>query len=381
MHFTKDRLRRFIRKGLLYLVGLSVVLGARGALIARAIDGCYPPRNLAEDVLSLAALMAAFHVVYFALNRFLSMIAGPRTFPRLAGAGFVRVFFVVFIVFPGLLSFIQLHPQRIRATQNPSIAGLKFEEFEFESGDQTLRGWFLPGNADAKFAIVLVHGLNANKQNFLYPAKLLHDLGLPVAIFDLPAHGDSDGRLFTFGIRESEAVHAASIWLKQRLPGKKIGGLGFSAGAAALLGATAKYYEFDRIVLDSPLISVERTAKNKFLWVFGPLDEIAWQSGRLWTKMWAGVDLGGFDANMELSRLDPKRVMVIFGESDSIFPLEETKRFLASGGGEIQSWSVSNADHIEAIRCPEYAGRLAKFFEAETPIMSTLSDVGPKPDS
>lgn len=124
-------------------------------------------------------------------------------------------------------------------------------------------------------------------------------------------------------------------------------------------------------MLDSPLISVERTAKTKFLWAFGPFDEIAWQSGRLWTKLWAGTDLGSYDANVELSRLDPKRVMVIFGESDSIFPLEETRRFVASGGTELQSWSVANADHIQAIHHPEYAGRLARFFEVETSITPT----------
>ena len=80
-----------------------------------------------------------------------------------------------------------------------------------------MRGWLAPGNGTG--GVVLVHGVRETRRAMLDRARFLHRAGYAVLLFDLPAHGESDGDRVTFGDGEASAVRAAVDLLAESLPG------------------------------------------------------------------------------------------------------------------------------------------------------------------
>jgi uncharacterized protein len=120
----------------------------------------------------------------------------------------VRLTVLVLGFFPFLLSTLTIHPQRVATKGTPSDWRLLYEEVVIEARGISLRGWHCP-NPESQSAVFVAHGLNANRENFMEPVRLLHDLGHSVLIIDFPAHGDSPGRATTLGLQEAADVKAA----------------------------------------------------------------------------------------------------------------------------------------------------------------------------
>jgi uncharacterized protein len=141
---------------------------------------------------------------------------------------------------------------------NPETAfGLAYEDVSFKAEDgETLRGWFVPaGSADV--AVVTVHGLGANRLEFLRDAKTLHDSGYAVLMFDCRGHGMSDGsgRILRLGIWEHRDVEAAVAYLKQSRGIKRVIVLGCSQGAASAIEAAAEDKDIDGVIAEASILS------------------------------------------------------------------------------------------------------------------------------
>ncbi|WP_353641895.1 alpha/beta fold hydrolase [Mesorhizobium sp. WSM2239] len=102
-----------------------------------------------------------------------------------------------------------------------------------------LSGWVAerPGSCAV---VVLLHGRGASKADMVARAKLLFAFGYSVALFDLSGHGESAGTMRGFGYAEAEDVHRILTFAKGRFDGQRIGAVGSSLGAAALVFAADK---------------------------------------------------------------------------------------------------------------------------------------------
>ena len=109
-------------------------------------------------------------------------------------------------------------------------------EFPSESG-ATIHGWFIPGKKGTG-AIVLMHGVRANRLSMLDRARFLSHAGYFVLLFDFQAHGESTGEHITFGYLESRDAQAAVSFLSANAPNEKVGVIGVSMGGAATLIAS-----------------------------------------------------------------------------------------------------------------------------------------------
>lgn len=161
-----------------------------------------------------------------------------------------------------LVAFISrqlISPSRQRLWAIPSDAGLDYQEVEFPARDGLrLSGWFLPADSSGvgrKPAIVFVHGWTWNRLgdsgetfmasvsgglpvDLLRLAFYLHEAGYHILMFDLRNHGQSaSGGPVTFGLQEANDVLGALDYLatRQDVDQKRIGAVGFSEGANALL--------------------------------------------------------------------------------------------------------------------------------------------------
>src|SRR5262245_42401061 len=100
-----------------------------------------------------------------------------------------------------------------RAIVGDAPADFPVESISIASGSgATLRGWFVPGRPGTG-AVVLLHGVRANRLAMLRRARLFHAEGFAVLLFDFQAHGESTGTRITFGHREGQDAAAAIAYV------------------------------------------------------------------------------------------------------------------------------------------------------------------------
>ncbi len=146
---------------------------------------------------------------------------------------------------------------------------LPVEPVTFPSASGALiHGWLVtPENNHG--VVILQHGIHADKASLVERARFLSRAGYAVLLYDFQAHGESVGQQITFGFLESRDAQAAVEFVKTRFPGRPIGVIGISLGAAA--AALAKPpLAVQALVLESMFPTIVDATKDRLEMVLGP---------------------------------------------------------------------------------------------------------------
>ena len=245
----------------------------------------------------------------------------------------------------------------------PSDLPVRAVQFQSRSG-ATIKGWFIKGKQGAG-AIILMHGVRANRLSMLDRARFLSRAGFSVLLFDFQSHGESSGDHITFGYLESRDAQAAVEFLRTNLPDEKIGVLGVSMGGAATLLASPPL-DVNAMVLEMVYPSINQAVSNRLSmrlggWakVFTPL--LTWQF-----KPRLGV---GAEAMQPIQRVGEITVPKLFivGAEDQHTTLEESRQMFNVAAEPKELWIVERAAHIDlhAVRKEEYERRVSGFFKGQ----------------
>jgi pimeloyl-ACP methyl ester carboxylesterase len=363
MKFPTWVTRRSVAVVFAHAAVLSLVAGARGWMMALALDGRVPVSAFLIDAAGLGAIVLLLHLFNRGLTFALDKALRPRSGPGRALSRAIVVLIILVVGGPLLVVIVQFHPQRISSAITPRDAGIgEYQEVTFWADRLRLSGWFIPATQPGRPIILLAHGIGANKQNLLYPASLMHESGYGVFLFDFRAHGDSAGFTATFGLNESRDIRAAYDWLARHHPGHPIYALGYSMGGSAVLKAAADYGIFRRIVVDSTFSTLENVARATVLRRLGILATPTWQMGRFWSKLWTGTDLADNCPARNVASFARQSVLIIHGLRDQMIPPDEAMKLYEAGRPHSDLWLVANADHMQNMLDPEYRNRLADFF-------------------
>src|SRR5688572_22473437 len=186
--------RQWIDIGVCTVLLCGVYVG-RGVLLAWYTGSTYPLADLASDVGVLALLIVAFRLLDHLLDKTTRLWIGDQTTRQRLLGGAVRGGLVFAIAAPLLMSLVQFCPQRQACTRTPAALGLEFEDVTLSGSAGQLSAWHLPQTDPDRPVVVIAHGLGANKQQFLYAARIVHELGYHAFLFDFRAHGNSEGRV------------------------------------------------------------------------------------------------------------------------------------------------------------------------------------------
>lgn len=132
-----------------------------------------------------------------------------------------------------LAGHVLTRPERHPIPSPPSDLPIQ-EALIGTTGTPTMSGWWIPGRKGSG-AILLLHGIRADRTQMLGRARFLHRLGYHTLLPDLPAHGESGGDRITFGVEESRGAAAALRYLATVVPQEPIGVIGVSLGAASIV--------------------------------------------------------------------------------------------------------------------------------------------------
>jgi pimeloyl-ACP methyl ester carboxylesterase len=289
---------------------------------------------------------------------------------RLVPAGRAGLTALVFV--PVFLSVVATHRCKLTDGQDPmSVFNLPYEHVRIPTRDGLmLDGWFIPENPPSDRTIVICHGAGANKGNFVWFLGPLAHRGYNVLFFDFRAHGSSDGRTTTYGIRERADVIAVVDWLKANKPSESrvLVGLGSSQGSMALALAAAEDARIDAVVLDSPFVSPRALMREnaRFAPVLGPL----FADGMLaLVSLQTGTSLFAPSAERAVAAIGPRPVLVIHGDDDFIMPRSHAQRLCDAACGPRDIWFGPGPHSNIITQAPsEYARRMFGFLEAHLPL-------------
>jgi fermentation-respiration switch protein FrsA (DUF1100 family) len=221
-------------------------------------------------------------------------------------------------------------------------------------------GWLATGKRHGG-AVLLMHGVRANRLQMLERARFLSKDGYTVLLIDLPSHGESSGKRITFGAHEKEGATSALAFMAQQFPGERIGAIGVSLGAASLVLSTPRPAPA-AVVLESMYPTIGEAVANRLRMRFGALG--AWLAPLLVHQLplLAGVSPGELRPVDQAAALSSP-VLVISGAVDLHTPAAETRRIYDAMPGPKALWLLDGAAHVDlhAFGPAEYERRVGAF--------------------
>jgi esterase/lipase len=206
-----------------------------------------------------------------------------------------------------------------------------------------VKGWLIRGKP-GQGAVLLLHGVRGNRADMLGRARFLARDGYTVLLIDLPGHGESGGARITFGAREKDGVLAALAWLRAEAPGERIGAIGVSLGAAALVLAHPSP-RLDAVVLESMYPTIDEAVANRLRTRLGAPG--AWSTPLLVQQLPWRIDVAPAQLRpiVDIEQL-ASPTFIISGTVDTQTPATETQRIFAASHAEKQLWLVDGAAHV-----------------------------------
>lgn len=252
------------------------------------------------------------------------------------------------------------HPLRSAVDLAPPALA---EDAAFTTRDGlTLRGWYIP--AQNRAAIILVHGIDANRGQMAGIAEALAAHGYGVLLFDVRAHGASDGDRLVFGADEAEDVLGAVAFLQARpdVDPERIGALGFSLGAGMALLGGARSPALNAIVADGPGFTAEEDFPPPVSWqewLYVPYDAVFFRALAAQTGVPQPQSL-----RSAVVAIAPRPVLFICGARSST-ECHRVRVFHGLAGEPKALWEIPDAGHIQgfALHPEEYTRRITEFFD------------------
>ncbi len=242
-------------------------------------------------------------------------------------------------------------------------AYLPAENVEFPSGSGALvHGWFVVGEP-GRGAVILMHGIHANRRAMLGRAEFLSRAGYAVLLFDFQGHGETLGTKITFGFLESRDATAAVDFIHHKIPGEKIGVIGVSLGAASALLAEPPL-AVDALVLESSFPTIYQATEDRMMERFGFLGRLATPLLTCQLKPRLGIGLNDLKPIEHAQKIFPPKFFIA-GATDKLTTIEESKQLFAVAAEPKQSWWVDGAAHVDmhGFARVEYEKRVLEFLE------------------
>lgn len=250
-------------------------------------------------------------------------------------------------------------PDRTPIGAAPSDLDARAVAFDSEDGTR-LRGWYIDGWRGCG-AMLLLHGVHADRRQMLGRARVLIAAGYSVLLADSRAHGESDGDAITFGYLESADAKAALEYLREQAPGEPVGIVGVSLGGAAALLA-APPLRVDALVVEQVYSTVDEALENRLRLYLGLPGALLAPPLRIATRWWLGIDAGALRPVDHIAHIDAP-VFVIAGESDRHTTIAQSRALFEAAAEPKRFWSVPGAAHVDLQRLlgPAYAEQVLTF--------------------
>ena len=238
-----------------------------------------------------------------------------------------------------------------------------------------LRGWFVRPERPNGNAVVLLHGVADNRLGVAGYGEFLLMQGYDILMPDARDHGESEGGLASYGVREAEDVHQWVDWIYGEQKPQCVFGFGESMGAAIILQSLKYEKRFCGVVAESSFADFREGAYDRVSEYTGSKTTFAART-LLRPAIEIGVAYARVRYGLDLLQASPRRaveqsntpVLLIHGKADVNIRPQNSEMIYRDSKGNVELWEVAGAAHCGAwSRDPkEFKMRLLNFFNAHS---------------
>jgi hypothetical protein len=284
-----------------------------------------------------------------------SATAGRRWTAR-GLAAFAGLLATVLVLGPVGMGVVSTHKWRQPVGAAPGAA---YADVTFRASDGLeLAGWYRPSRNGA--VVVVVHGGSSDRRGSIAHARMLAAHGYGVLLYDARGRGESEGSENNFGWDWPKDIAGALDFVRARadVDPRRIGALGLSTGADALIQAAAKRRDLAALVADG-------TAAASFEdWHRLRGDELGAVPG--WFMFTTIRVLSGDPPGPALEDLVPRiRARTLLVSAGTADERDFSALYARAGGGRIAHWNLPDAQHTRAIQShrAEYERKVVGMFD------------------
>lgn len=233
--------------------------------------------------------------------------------------------------------------------------GAVLQDVSIPAADSVLlKAWYVHPRDFNGSTVVLMHGITDNREGIAGYAELFLKHGYAVLLPDARAHGESGGRLATYGIQESDDLHRWVSWLFEHDSPRCVYGFGESYGAALILQSLKSEPRYCAVAVED---SFSTAREMSFERVSGPLHMGSWFGRTLGRPIIAAADFYsrrryGIDL-LQPSPLDAVAhssvpILLIHGMLDRSINPRHALILAQAAPDHVQLWLVPDAWHTGA---------------------------------
>lgn len=233
-----------------------------------------------------------------------------------------------------------------------------------------LKAWFVQPPHPNGEAVVLLHGITDNRNGISGFGDIFLSQGFSILLPDSREHGDSGGKIATYGILERRDVSRWVSWVRQRDPGCTYL-LGESMGAAIGLQATAVTPQLCAVAVESPFSDFRQTVYER-LGRRTRLGSLFWRTvgrppievGILYARFRYGIRLADASPRLAVEESNTP-TLLIAGTADQNIPMHHAQELYRDCTTHCELWIVPGADHggASTVAPVEFRTRILQWFK------------------
>ena len=231
-----------------------------------------------------------------------------------------------------------------------------------DAAGHPVHAWLVAGTK-GQGAVLLIHGVRADRRAMVNRARFLHAAGYAVLLIDFQAAGESPGEAITFGYREAEDVKASLRYIHQRLPGERVGIIGTSMGGAATILAEPDV-DADAVILEQVYPTIRQATEDRLAIHLGPLGP--WLAPVLLMTLHAhlGIYPDQLHPIDHIGQLSMPKLLIV-GDHDRDTTIAESYAMFQAAKAPKQLWVVHGARHVDLYGYvgADYRQRVLGFFD------------------
>lgn len=295
----------------------------------------------------------------------LGLIGGWIYRRRVTLAVIIEVILVIAYIGPFIYLYVQTTPQHFTVCCiEDSGLGDDVEAVQIPVADgETLAGWYAPPTDDSGAVVMVLHGSRGSRRGSLSHARVLHQAGYGVLVYDQRASGESTGERQSIGLYDQRDITPIIDWLIARpeVDADRIGGVGLSLGAHILVMAAPAEPRLRAIWADGLSINsiedvpIYNTVSDQFITFINR--QSFWMA-----SLYLGVQSVPFSEL--IPQIAPRHLMLIAGELDP-YETDFNRNYEPLLGENGTLWVIENAGHVGGLYVirEEYTARMLDFFD------------------
>jgi fermentation-respiration switch protein FrsA (DUF1100 family) len=263
---------------------------------------------------------------------------------------------LVFVLVPTGMGIVEVHKWREDVGAAPSAA---YRDVTFRSTDGLeIAGWYRPSTNGA--SIIVAHGGGSDRRGAVAHASMLARHGYGVLLYDARGRGESEGEPNSYAWGWEKDANGAVAFLKRQSDVRdgRIGGLGLSSGADALVDVAATNPDLRATVGDGTALRTFEDAKA--------LGNGTVVDGAAAWAMFKAVEVIGGQAppvplEQRISRITSPLLLISAGRSAEY---EFNAHYMKTAQPTTRHWNLAGGHHTRGLReyPAEYERRVVDFF-------------------